>query len=236
VPTCVALTLVLHQSIKPFRPTLESLLTSLKKNARHRLRFLRALIARRRLRAEVASGRPLRIVVGGGETRVPGWIHTDVHYLNLLKREDWQKFFRQESLDAILAEHVWEHLTSEQGLTAARNCFEYLRPGGCLRLAVPDGLHPDPAYREWVRPGGSGLGADDHKILYTHATLSHLLAAAGFEVELLEYFDEGGAFHATDWNPADGMVHRTRRFDERNRDGQLRYTSLLVDARKPQRT
>jgi predicted SAM-dependent methyltransferase len=51
----------------------------------------------------------------------------------------------------MLAEHVWEHLTEEEGLAAARACFKYLSPGGFLRVVVPDGLHPDPAYVEWSR-------------------------------------------------------------------------------------
>jgi len=97
---------------------------------------------------------------------------------------------------------------------------------------VPDALHPDPQYREQTRPGGSGPGATDHKVHYTHESLSALLHSAGFKVELLEYFDAAGNFHATEWAPADGMIHRSRRFDERNRGGTLRYTSLIVDAHK----
>lgn len=196
-------------------------------------RFLRAATERRRLKAEASSGQPLRIVIGSGGIYEPGWIKTDIEYLNLLKPYDWRRVFAKNSLTAILAEHVWEHLTPEEGLTAAVTCYEYLRPGRHLRIAVPDGFHPDRDYHEWVRPGGSGPGADDHKVLYDHATLAALLMKAGFAVELLEYFDLNGEFHEAPWNPADGMVHRTRRFDERNHDGQLRYTSLVVDARKP---
>jgi hypothetical protein len=69
----------------------------------------------------------------------------------------------------IKAEHVWEHLMPEQGATAARICHRFLRPGGYVRVAVPDGLHPDPKYVEWVRPGGSGLGAWDHTVLHRAA-------------------------------------------------------------------
>jgi len=212
---------------------LESFLVALRTTARAPGRFFRALAERRRLQAEAASGRPLRVVIGSGGVYEPGWIRTEIDYLNLLQPGDWHRVFAPNSLAAILAEHVWEHLTPEEGLVAAATCREYLRPGGHLRLAVPDGFHPDGGYREWVRPGGSGPGADDHKVLYTHTTLAALLTQAGFEVELLEYFDAHGKFHEAAWDPADGMVHRTRRFDERNRDGQLRYTSLLVDARKP---
>jgi len=204
------------------------------------VRFQRGVRARlrrhfdsRRLRREARAARSIRLIVGnGGLAAAPGWIPTDIEYLNLLRPDDWARYFAPASVAAILAEHVWEHLTPADGLTAAQVCHRYLQPGGYLRVAVPDGFHPDPAYIESVKIGGTGAGADDHKVLYTHETLSRLLIEAGFAIELLEYFDRDGVFHATDWNPADGMVHRSRRFDERNRDGQLHYTSLLLDARK----
>lgn len=40
--------------------------------------------------------------------------------------------------DAFLAEHVWEHLSLDDAHRATRNCERHLRPGGHLRLAVPD--------------------------------------------------------------------------------------------------
>ena len=174
-------------------------------------------------------------MIGSSGVFSAGWIPTEIETLNLLRPSDWQKHFSQHTPSAILAEHVWEHLTLADGATAAKICFQYLRPGGHLRLAVPDGFNPDPNYLEWVRPGGTGAGADDHKVLYTHESLSQLLAMAGFKVELLEYFDADGKFHFSDWNPQDGMIHRSRRFDQRNRDGRLDYTSLNVDAHKPPR-
>ena len=134
---------------------------------------------------------------------------------------------------AILAEHVWEHLTQKEGLIAAKMCFQYLQPGGRLRIAVPDGCNPDSNYRKWVQPGGTGPGADDHKILYTYDSLQQLLVEAGFHTELLEYFDSSGQFHFVEWDPSDGMIRRSRRFDARNQGGKLGYTSLIVDAWKP---
>jgi predicted SAM-dependent methyltransferase len=225
-----------HRLIKPIGQKLGSLLRLPRTTARDLRRFFHIIVERRRLLAEAASGRPLRIVVGSSGIYEPGWIPTEMDYLNLLKPADWRRVFSENSLTAILAEHVWEHLTPEDGLLAALTCHNYLRPGAHLRLAVPDGFHPDRDYRDWVRPGGCGPGADDHKVLYTHVTLAAMLAQAGFMIELLEYFDATGHFHESRWDPADGMVHRSRRFDERNRGGALRYTSLVVDARKPIRS
>jgi len=153
--------------------------------------------------------------------------------LDLLRPSTWSRFFEEESIDAILAEHVWEHLTQEQGMEAARTCYRFLKPGGYVRLAVPDGFHPDPHYIEQVRIGGTGPAAWDHKVLYDFQSISTVFARAGFEVKLLEYFNERGAFHAVDWDPDEGLIHRSRRFDRRNRDKPLTYTSLIIDAMKP---
>ncbi|HUU83732.1 MAG TPA: hypothetical protein VM243_09530 [Phycisphaerae bacterium] len=193
---------------------------------------MRHLLARERL-LQARGIRPLRIVVGASGEAPQGWLVTEQDFLNLLDPTTWQTFFDKPCVDAILAEHVWEHLTLEEGRQAARVCFDYLRPGGYARVAVPDGLHPDPAYRECVRPGGSGAGADDHKVLYTHGLLSEVFESAGFTVSLLEYFDASGTFHYVDWDPDDGLIVRSRRFDERNCDGHNHYTSIIIDAVKP---
>jgi predicted SAM-dependent methyltransferase len=187
----------------------------------------------RRLKAIVHRANPVRIVIGASGIYEAGWIPTEIGVLDILNPGHWSRVFAENSISAILAEHVWEHLTPEQGLLAACNCLRFLQPGGYLRVAVPDGFHPDPTYIEWVRVGGSGAGADDHKVLYTCETFRRLFEDAGFEVKPLEYFDSAGVFHAVKWETAAGMIHRSQRFDERNQNGQLNYTSIIFDARKP---
>jgi len=182
---------------------------------------------------KATSVTPLRIVVGSGGLVEPGWTKTEKTYLDLLQPDNWERHFRPGQIDAILAEHVWEHLTVEEGTLAARTCMRYLRPGGYLRIAVPDGNHPDSRYIGQVKPGGLGPGAKDHKVLYDYKLLSRTISTAGLRVELLEYFDEDGRFVFNPWNANDGMIHRSYRYDERNRDGKRNYTSLIIDARAP---
>jgi predicted SAM-dependent methyltransferase len=186
----------------------------------------------RRIRA-AARRAPCRLVVGASGLGQQGWISTEIDTLNVLQPRDWQRLFVPGSIDAILAEHVWEHLTPEEGAVAARLCYRYLAPAGYLRLAVPDGCHPRREYIDYVRPGGTGPGADDHKVLYTYSSLGQMLRAIGFDVALLEYYDEQGEFQYVEWDPAGGMIRRSRRFDPRNAGGELAYTSLIIDARKP---
>ena len=118
-------------------------------------------------------------------------------------------------------------------MQANANCYEFLRPGGRLRIAVPDGFHPELGYIEYVRPGGTGIGADDHKVLYNDHSLKKLLEKAGFFVYLLEYWDEHGNFHFKEWSSKDGHIRRSKRYDPRNQNGSLTYTSLIADAIKP---
>jgi len=175
----------------------------------------------------------VRVIVGASDDRYEGWIATDKGQLDLLREADWDYQFGPNSVDAILAEHVWEHLDCDAAIIAAQNCFKYLRPGGYIRVAVPDGLHPDQEYIDYVKPGGCGAGSDDHHVLYTYETLTAVFLSVGFEITLLEYFDEHGTFHFQEWSPADGMISRSSRFDSRNGTRELTYTSIILDARKP---
>jgi predicted SAM-dependent methyltransferase len=183
-------------------------------------------------RRQLANQKQKRIVIGASGIFEFGWIPTEIDFLDILKPHDWITLFVPNSLDAMLAEHVWEHLTQEEGLIAAQFCYKYLKPGGYLRVAVPDGFNSNNDYIESVRVGGSGPGADDHKVLYTYITFSNLFQKAGFDVELLEYFDEHHNFHHTEWTPEQGKIIRSKRFDPRNQTGALNYTSLILDARK----
>ena len=171
----------------------------------------------------------LRVVVGSSGVYEHGWIPTEYEYLNLLEPRHWSRAFGRRKIDVILAEHVFEHLTEEQGRTAMKNCARFLRRGGYLRIAVPDGYSPDPDYIDRVKPGGWGEGSDDHKVLYNIDSLSRSMVAAGLRVRPLEYYDANGKFVFVDWEKSTGMVHRSRRFDERNADGALKYTSLILD-------
>ncbi|MFC6802483.1 class I SAM-dependent methyltransferase [Deinococcus caeni] len=89
---------------------------------------------------------PLRVMIGAGEQRWDGWTPTQQAELDLLEPASFAAFFGDRRADAFLCEHVWEHLTVEEGERAARLVYTYLKPGGRLRVAVPDGHHPDPAY------------------------------------------------------------------------------------------
>lgn len=179
----------------------------------------------------------IKVVIGAGEyNNNPGWIHTQEDELNLLDINTWKGRFDDHSITAILAEHVWEHLTYEEGVNAAQLCFEFLKPSGYIRCAVPDGFFPNEEYQNIVKVGGPGPKdhpAASHKIVHNYKTLSKMFESAGYKVNLLEYCDEDGNFHCNEWDEKDGVIFRSKRFDPRNHGDNLLFPSLIIDAIKP---
>ena len=177
--------------------------------------------------------RPIRLFLSAGQYQRDGFISTQQDELNLLRREDWEASFADKKVSVILAEHVWEHLTFEEGKIAAKTFYEFLEPGGLLRCGVPDGYFPNEDYQQAVAVGGPGPAAD-HKVVFNYHSFPGVFESAGFKLQLLEWWDEQGQFHCQDWDAAQGLIYRSSRFDHRNQDGELNFTSLIVDAVKPQ--
>jgi predicted SAM-dependent methyltransferase len=183
----------------------------------------------RQLQARIgARPEPLRLVLGSSGVYDAGWIATDADQLNLTVPESWERLVAPSSVDAFLAEHVWEHLSISEGQAAAELCYRFLRPGGYIRVAVPDGLRPDPEYQEYIKVGGVGGGEiGGHKTVFTYLTLREIFVRAGFTVNLLEYHDEAGEEHISSWRDTEGTIHRSARFDDRG------VVSIILDATKP---
>ncbi|MCD4762208.1 hypothetical protein K8R32_04600 [bacterium] len=184
------------------------------------------------MKKTLKEGRELKIVIGASAITQEGWISTEEDFLNIIKEKDWDFLFNKSSIAALLAEHVWEHLSKNGGEKALKNCFQYLKPGGYLRIAVPDGFNPDQGYIDSVKPGGHGAGAESHKILFNYKSLSELLEFCGFTPELLEFFNEKREFVRRTWKENDGLIRRSRDYDKRNTSKKLNFSSLIIDAKK----
>lgn len=174
----------------------------------------------------------IKLIIGAGGTNYEGWLATDIHILNILKESDWDKYFTYNEIANVLAEHVLEHLNEEQIISALNIIYKYLKHGGCFRIAVPDGFHKDTNYVDMIKPGGYGLGSDDHKVLCNYKMMMRMLTLAGYKVELLEYWDESGNFHKKPVTAEGGYIQRSSENDNRNTNGELNYTSLIIDAKK----
>ncbi|MEM9774539.1 MAG: hypothetical protein AAF902_08170 [Chloroflexota bacterium] len=180
--------------------------------------------------------KPIQVIIGAGTQTWEGWIPTHQDQLDLLNRQDWIDSFSTRKVDALLCEHVWEHMVEADGRMAASLCFEFLKPGGYLRVAVPDANFPNDEYQNIVKIGGPGPRnhpAADHKIVYDYRLFVDVFESAGFEVDLLEYCDENGRFNYHQWTADDGPIYRSLMHDHRNRDGEIKSVSIILDAKKP---
>ena len=121
----------------------------------------------------------IKIIIGASSTKYRGWIKTNFYSLNLLKISTFENFFNFNEIDIILTEHVLEHLTKEEAKLAMNNCYKYLKKDGFIRIAVPDGNFKNQKYLDSVKPGGTGPGAQDHKVLYNFETIKGKVYIAG---------------------------------------------------------
>lgn len=174
----------------------------------------------------------IKIIVGAGPTKYKGWFSTDIVTLDITKGSDFEKYFNKKKIKNVLAEHVLEHLTQEELKKMILNFYKYSDDKVNIRIAVPDGFHPNKGYIETVRPGGKGDGAFDHKSLFNIKSLSEIFIKAGFKSHPIEYWNEKNEFHQGYSNDEHGYVMRSFINDKRNQDGKPVYTSLIVDFRK----
>lgn len=186
----------------------------------------------RQLRNRIQQTEPRKIIIGAGDVkRDISWVCTNEEELDVEARSDWEFLFGDTKANYILGEHLFEHLRFPD--VAAKNIFDFLKPGGSCLLAVPDGYFPDPEYIDHVRPGGIGAGASDHQWLWNYRTFTKLFEDAGFKVTCQEYFNENGVFHEFPWAPVEGFIGRSRWQDERNTETEIKYTSLIIRCEKP---
>ena len=187
----------------------------------------------RLLRRQIESCDRIRLAVGSESHCSENWIPAASDQIDLVNPGSWSSFLQKSSVDAILAERVWGHLSEHDSRTAARNCFQFLRPGGYLRVAVPDGFHPSQQRKTLQGGVGSETGVGGGGRLYNHLSFADVFLAVGFQVQMIEFFDQEGVFHSNHWDVSKGLVKRSLLFDERNIAQPFAYTSLVLDAVKP---
>jgi len=102
--------------------------------------------------------------------------------------------FRQAEFDVIHANHVLEHVSAP--LTALQRMWQWLRPGGCLFLEVPNEIDNLPWHldlllgRTRAEDGPFGRRkprpqSTPHLYFFTRKTLARILESASFEVAAL---------------------------------------------------
>jgi SAM-dependent methyltransferase len=152
----------------------------------------------KRRAARLSQREPLLLHLGSAGFRKPGWVNVDLvgHRGELAWNLSRPLPFADDSADGIFHEHLIEHLALEDGLGLTDECYRVLKPGGTLRIGVPDALAyarayacGDPEFIERNRPGRPTLllalleafYSWGHKTMYDLESLSLVCRAAGFE-------------------------------------------------------
>lgn len=181
---------------------------------------LRDAVTSWKMRPVKPSARFLNVGCGRLGLKSPDWCNVDgwpgdgVDHVCDLRGE---LPFSPERFDGIFAEHVFEHLRSEDAAAFLRECLRLLRSGSVLRLSVPDGelfiknYSTDRAWmleqlksREWLDLRASSeltpmamlnevfRQANEHQFCYDYETLALCLLEAGFASVERVAFRQGG--------------------------------------------
>lgn len=157
---------------------------------------VQAPLTRRRAAELARIAHPLRLHLGCGWNLLEGWINIDLVGGKTDLVWDLRKPlpFKHDSVDAVFLEHVFEHMTYSETLAVLGHIKATLRPGGVLRVGVPDaGLYArwyasDPAAlrdARWGRPTAmlalrEVFQEHAHIAAYDADTLILILEAGGF--------------------------------------------------------
>lgn len=123
----------------------------------------------------------------------PDWIHIDgVHYPHVTSHDIITLPFDDDSCSLVYASHVIEYFDRDMVVKVLKEWFRVLRPGGIIRLAVPDFEAITRLYFTNIMPLETFLGplygkiqqptceAIYHKTIYDYRSLENLLVCAGF--------------------------------------------------------
>jgi SAM-dependent methyltransferase len=180
-------------------------------------------------RKDVLSQRPLMVNLGSGPTGPESWVNLDrsptmilrhaplvakairktgligdhhlVPWQSHIVRQDLTKPlpFADGSVDAVYSSHFFEHIYYSDAHAITRECYRVLKPGGILRLALPDG---EAWARELVDAGDDETGEAGYRYLLRLG--SHTLDRPTGKRKLTSKI--GGHIHR--WQPTRGLIRK----------------------------
>lgn len=158
------------------------------------------------------KNRSTRLHVGCGSVKLKGWVNADIDpraqlIINIKHRLPFPGNF----LDRIYSEHVLEHVSADDGVTFLREAYRTLKPGGVIRIAMPDlddlieGYSNDWKRFDWLQwPGHEFIQTKaemlniafrwwGHLYLYNQEELDRRLCEAGFSA--ITFCEQGKSQH-----------------------------------------
>ena len=131
-----------------------------------------------------------KIQFGCGGNRIGGWDNYD-YEIDISKRLP----FPDEYADAVLAEHVVEHVSIHDAWNFIEECFRILKKGGYMRIAVPCVSkifkESDQDYYDFIKKHGWGdstkkdavksiIFNHEHKTIWEQSSLDAIVQVHGF--------------------------------------------------------
>lgn len=144
-----------------------------------------------------------KLHLGCGRIRLPGFCNVDIlrtPAADVVSDISTLEVFPDESVGLIYACHVLEHFSHVDAVRVLTRWFTVLKPGGELRISVPDidrivkiyvknwQHFQTPGHSPWVGLlyGGQGDPYDFHKTGFNYCWMKHLLEGIGF-IDVIEY-------------------------------------------------
>ncbi len=123
-----------------------------------------------------------KLNLGCGNTPIDGYVNLDIGQGHLAYPLNW----KEGTVDEIRASHLLEHFSHRRTVEVLRNWVSKLKPGGVLKVAVPDFRKICQSYVDGQKintvgylMGGHVDKYDEHKNLFDRATLTKYLEAVG---------------------------------------------------------
>lgn len=134
--------------------------------------------------ADVSTNGAVRLNLGAGDTQLDGYASID--------RKNGKEVFPldcpDESVEEIYASHILEHFKHGEVSDVLNEWVRKLKPGGRIRIAVPDFkwiaenyLDRKPINVQGYTMGGQVDGDDIHHAIFDQETLLDIMIAAGLE-------------------------------------------------------
>ena len=137
----------------------------------------------------------VKLHLGCGKRFLAGYTHIDLSdfdHIDYQHKIDYLPFIDNDSVDLIYSSHAFEYFDRVEAESVLLEWKRVLKPGGTLRLAVPDfealtniyretknlDLILGPVYGRWPVPGGDIVVY--HKTVYDFNSLKNILEKAGF--------------------------------------------------------
>lgn len=148
-----------------------------------------------------------KLHIGGGWSRLDGWLNTDIELIpDVMRMDATQRLpFADGTFNYVYTEHMIEHVSYQKAMYMLRECHRVMKEGGVIRIVTPDlaaivGLYgselrvDQQEYLLWfcrtlVPPefpdnAASAINAMfrqwGHQFIYDEQTLMHSMRAAGF--------------------------------------------------------